>query len=652
MATFEQVMQALRNADAAGNAADAKRLAEIAQSMRGQTTAAAQPAMVGPQGEDLSTGPMNPPPAYGDDPYSAAQATPPQKNEFGDVTGEMMSGPIEAFKAYAGGLTDQSKSPTMAAMPENWDPRLKSFYAAFGDAGMAALSALGTGVAGVTGAVSEIVAGDKTQEQRLAGDLLGMQQVAVPELAGVSSVMRASSAASKAAGRLDVPPTPQQAGARAATDLGITPSLGMTGKTGAMTAAGLEKVPLTGGVIGKDMGRVVGEVKDASSKIVARIGVPETGYVAGEALQSGVKDFVERFKGRAETLYNEVGKVIPKETKITAPDTVALIREALEPFKDNPEIFSQLGLGKWESMATGLERGLSWEAATALRSQIGGSVGKITGELANMDQGRLKRVYGALTADLEAAAKAAGPEAAKAWSRATKHYKAGSERIARSLDATVSAKNPERAFEAFSALTKEGRSTSDLTRMRQIKASIPRDDWNTVSASIADRLGKAKAGTQGADGDTFSPGVFLTEWNKLSPDARRILFDPDVESELTKLARVAEQVKAADVERNTSNTGTAAGLLATGAGGMANLPATVTALTLSNITARALTSKFFLTALNKSARGDRAALAAMAKGNGPFKQDAMTILRLSAAEAAQGNRPANDRKAPLRAVGN
>ena len=41
MATFEQVMQALRNADAAGNKEDARRLAQIAQSMRSQ---AAQPA--------------------------------------------------------------------------------------------------------------------------------------------------------------------------------------------------------------------------------------------------------------------------------------------------------------------------------------------------------------------------------------------------------------------------------------------------------------------------------------------------------------------------------------------------------------------------------------------------------------------------------
>ena len=635
MATFQEVMTALRNADAAGDTHAATRLAQIAQSMR-----APKPAQVGPQGEDLTTGPMNPP-AYEDQ----APAT-KTKNEFGDVTGDLVEAPWSATKAFAKGIVDQSQSPTMQAMPEDWNPALKSIYARVGDTAMTGLSALGTAYAGAAGAIGEVVGGTPTQERKLANDLMMAGEVAVPELSGVSSTtLAASRAAPKALKAI----TNEQKAAQAAKDLGVTPALGMNGKVAGMTAAGLEKVPLTGGVIAKDAARAVGEVEAASARILGNVAQGRSPMEAGAVLQSGLKDFVVNFKKRASRLYDEVGKNISPDTKITAPNSVAMIREAIAPFKDNPELAAQLGVGKWAQMADGLDRGLSWEAALALRTSIGEGVGKITGAMADMDQGRLKRVYGAMTDDLEAAAKAAGPDAYKAWTRANKHYKAGADRISRSLDKTISAKEPERAFEAFSALTKGDRSTADITRMRQIKASLPRDDWNTISVSIAERLGKAKAGSQGATGDTFSPATFLTEWNKLSPDAKRILFDSDTLGELNKLARVSERVKSANLERNMSNTGTTTGLLATGAGGVTNLPATVTALATANVSARAMTSKWFLRALNNWNAGNTKALEAMASGKGAFTQDAKTILRLLSADAAQGN-AANSQSRPLSAV--
>ena len=43
MATYDEVIQALRNADAQGNVEDARRLAQIAQSIRQQTATSQQP---------------------------------------------------------------------------------------------------------------------------------------------------------------------------------------------------------------------------------------------------------------------------------------------------------------------------------------------------------------------------------------------------------------------------------------------------------------------------------------------------------------------------------------------------------------------------------------------------------------------------------
>lgn len=633
MATFEQLMNAAKNADAVGDTDSAYKLVQAAKQMRQQAD---------------NSGYMLPR-AY--DPNDPSVDTRQPDRPF-DTTKAAMEGPIQAVKAYAGGLADQRNSPTMRALPEGTPDMLKRPLAAAGDLGMMGLSGLGTVYAAGAGAVGEMFGGSPTNERKLARDLMMMGEVAVPELAGVSSATLAAQKGASAANKVaqtSKPKTALQAGARAADDLGILPSLGAGGKVRSMTAAGFEKVPVTGGVIAKDAGRFVGEIERAYNGAVSRIGKATGPVGAGDALQTGLDKFVTKFKETSGKNYDAVGKFIPAETRIQAPNTVKAINDALAVFDGNPEIAKRLGMDKWAAIAGDLDNGLSWQAASDLRTSIGESVGKITGPLADMDQGKLKLAYATLTADLEAAAKAAGPKAESAWKRATSYHRRGAERITESLDKTISAKSPERAFEAFVQMTKKDRASSDVRRIYRIKASMPRDEWNNVAASIVDRMGKAPSGQQGAAGDVFSPGAFLTEWNKMSPEAKQVLLTPEARSELNKLASVAELSKAANAERNFSNTGTAAGWLAIVFGAPSHTMETAGALAGSYVSAKGMTSAPFLKALNKAARGDMRAINSLAKQRGPIAQDAKTILRISAAETA-GKAPANVDVPPLSAT--
>ena len=200
---------------------------------------------------------------------------------------------------------------------------------------------------------------------------------------------------------------------------------------------------------------------------------------------------------------------------------------------------------------------------------------------------------------------------------------------------------------------KGDRATSDLNRLRSVRASMKEQEWNDLSASLLERLGKARAGAQGADGDTFSPATFLTEWNKLSKEGRSLLVPKSAREELNKLTQVIEASKNANLERNFSNTGTPIGWLATIFGTSIDMGTTAAALGGSYLGSKALTNPMFLRAMNKAARGDMKQIKAMAGGKGPFAQDARTILRLSAADIAAGERnAANQGSAPLRAVSN
>lgn len=638
MATFEELMRAAVNADRAGDADAARQLVDMARSLRGQKKA--PPAVASPPG--LYSPDMNTPLVPASTESAAPLVGAREVDGFGDTISKAMQQPIAATKAYAGGLADQSRSPTMQALPD-WVPEgARSPVAYAGDALGTAASGLGTAMGFAAGLAGEVLGGSPTNERKLARDLTMMGQVAVPELSGVSGAALATGNAARA--------TAAQRGARAADDLGITPSLGAGGKVRGMTAATLEKVPGTGGVIAKDAGRFVDEVETAFQRIAGNVGKATTPSEAGATLQRGLGRFVENFRDRSNVLFRDVGQKIPDGTTIQAPDTVAAIRDAIEPFAGNPEIARQLGLNKWASIADDLENGVSWRAALDLRTSIGESIGKINGPLANMDQGKLKLAYGKLTGDLEAAAKAAGPEAESAWRRANNYYRRGAERIETALDKTIRAESPERAFEAFANMAKKDRASSDAQRMFKIKASMSREEWREVSASIIDRMGRARPGGQDATGEVFSPAKFLTEWNGLSDEAKSVLLPKDLRAEMNKLAEVASLAKSANAERNFSNTGT----IMTGAGaGAAMTQAPVTTASLlagSFVTAKALTSPVMLRALNKMARGDTRAMRAIAKGGSPLAQEARTILRMTAAESAAGGSAANALNPPAMQV--
>lgn len=638
--TFEQLMEAAGRAHDAGDAESARALVQEAKRVRGQPEASK--SSLGYEFSDYA-------PGYGpvqqEDGSYTHPTTAPRQDRFGDTVADAVERPWEMTKTFARGLADQSQSPTNAALP-GWVP-MRGTVAGVGDLAMTGVGLLGTGLAAGAGLAGEMFGGSPTNEKKLARDLIMASQVAVPELAGVSGTARATGTAANAGERAMRPATAAQRSARAADDLGITPSLGMTGRTGATAAAGLEKVPLAGNLIARDASRAVGEVEGAFAKIRSGVGRAMGSEGAGQVLQRGLEGFVKGFKETSTRLFNAVDEAIPSDRRFPVANTSARLDDAKAVFEGNPELAQRLGLNNWDAVVKEAQtNGVTWNALKQFRSSVGEAIGNLEagkqgGSLSSENLSRLKSLYGALTEDMQSAARSVGADALQAWTRANNHYRSGAQRIERSLDKTIHADSPERAWDAFSRLLQQDRSSSDIARVRDIKQSLERSDWDIVSASIVDRMGRAPAGQQNATGSTFSPAAFLTNWNKLDQQAKRLLLPEDARLEFEKLAQVAERVKSANVERNFSNTGTAVGWLATIFGSAADMGTTATALGGATLTAKGMTSPVFLRAMNRAARGDLRAMRAMANGNGPFAADAQTVLRLTAAEAATGGPAAN-----------
>lgn len=395
---------------------------------------------------------------------------------------------------------------------------------------------------------------------------------------------------------------PADAGAKAAmAERGIQPSLGMRGKPAAMAAATMEKFLPSAHVVANDAARAVGQIQKAFGETVSKIGRVVSPTTAGAAMQKSMRGFVERFQTKASSLYDKVDALIPQAKPFAIDKFQTALAETKAAFAGNPAMAKKLGLNGWDEIAKEAAiKGAPWDAIKSLRTEIGSAIeSKLGGPLADQATGNLKRLYAALTDDMAKAAATVGDEASNAWKRANSYYKAGGDRIDNALDGLIG-KNPkegpsaERAFEAFSAMAKADRSTSDVVRMQRIKSSMGKDAWGDVSASIIDRMGRAKAGAQNATGDAFSPTTFLTEWNNMSSAAKRLLVPENMRAEMQKLASIAERVKGANAERNFSNTGTVGGGLALGSA-LASAPMTTAAIMAGGyLTAKALTSPMVL----------------------------------------------------------
>ena len=440
-------------------------------------------------------------------------------------------------------------------------------------------------------------------------------------------------------------PSPKQVAAQAAEDLGVTPSFAMRGTVQGKVAAAGEQFAPTAGAFRRDAERVTEEMAGAAGKLADRAGPGITPYEAGAALQDGGEAYVRgvrEFQGR---LYGEVDKAIPRQTPMQAPATAALLERETGAMAGLPNIAGTLGNRTIDGWLADLKSGnLTWEAARKLRTDVGEALRSSSGPATDQTKGRLKAVYAALSEDLDAAAKSAGPEAAHAWTRANRYKRASEERIESAFGKILKADTPERAYSILTGMAAEGAGGANIDGLRRVFGSLPADERAVVAGTVIRRLGRATAGAQDAAGEAFSADTFLTNWNRMSPEARGIIarggLDDGVEVGLTKLAGIIEKAKESGTFRNRSNTGNAISAGAFGAWAFTSPAQAIAAGALSHLTARAVTSPAFLHALNRAAAtGKTDALMKIAKGKDPLALEAATILRLQAAEVSPPPQP-------------
>lgn len=394
------------------------------------------------------------------------------------------------------------------------------------------------------------------------------------------------------------------------------------------------------------LGKKVGEVADSLAS-------DSTPFTAGKAIDTGLKGFVQRFKGQQNELYNKVDQYIPQNSQVNVSGTAKALAdmnqniegaEALSKFFKNAKIQGIESALKQDTAGTrpgvmvvpnnpfaGVTGGpkggynvpipggsptnqLPYEAVKKLRTLVGNEL-ENTSLVSDVPRSKWKALYAALSSDLEGAAKAAGPDAEKAMARANQHSRAGYDRIDSVLDNVQSRKVYE---DVYKAATSPADMKSGASKIQGVMKSLQPEERDVVRSTFIRDLGRAKPGQQNAAGDAFSSQTFLTQWNSMSPQAKAVMFSGgeanQVRKDLDAIAEASNRIKeGSKVFANPSGTTPAAAqltlggaaLTAAGAAMSGNFgPATalVGGLAATNLSARLMTYPRFVNWLASAIR--------------------------------------------------
>lgn len=336
---------------------------------------------------------------------------------------------------------------------------------------------------------------------------------------------------------------------------------------------------------GKATRRIANEIGDVTD---------QTG--AGQEVARGFGAFKESSAARGRQLYDAVS--VAGDAKVVLDKTRSALLDITEGFSSNPEL-SRLwsshprlratleSLVPKDTMKRDVRGGmeitkrivpeggeLSWIDMNRFRSIVGEVVGQPGVAADGSDIAGLRKLYGALSADMEATATAAGPKALQEFRRANQYWRGRQARIDdvfSTLLGPKGARSPEKVFKQINSWAKgDG---GDFRSLARTIRSMPDDEAGTIRATIVERMGKARPAHQLGEGEVFSPKEFASQWHAMSSRAKSVLFPNKAHrANLDKLSKVMDGMKNADQYANYSRSALGVNTAAQGGLAIANLP--------------------------------------------------------------------------------
>lgn len=349
--------------------------------------------------------------------------------------------------------------------------------------------------------------------------------------------------------------------------MGVEPTAGAV--SGNKTIQGIEqalaKLPVSTDVINKQYAKTIDGMDDFAKKIAGRISNKEGSEQIGRSIQKGIESFSGRFNNQASKLYDELWAKLPQGKRVPVDNFTRELDSLTGQFADDPAFRGLLdspAIKKLSDAAvesTESTGGVTVGTLKALRTKVGNELDNKS-ILSDTTNAELKKLYGALSDDIKAAADVAG--AGNEFKRANNYWSAGRSRIDDVLNPIASVNDAEKIYRKVFGQDGKALKNIGASDLRRIMSSIPEQSRKDVAAEFVKRMGMSTPGTSGFDGAaSFSPARFLTQYNSMGPASRKAVFDrvPGLRGSIDDLALTSAAVK--DTFSMANNSGTAGQLM-------------------------------------------------------------------------------------------
>jgi len=241
----------------------------------------------------------------------------------------------------------------------------------------------------------------------------------------------------------------------------------------------------------------------------------------------GKGGYIDRFKNNASKRYDKVDELFDPELPIEMRNTYNFLSTPTALAENAPSTAKVLGSQWLQDMDIALSKdllalidktgttGMPYKAVKEMRTAIGERLASPS-LVDDVSTGQLKRVYAALSEDLEiGAGKWAGPAGQKAAQQANDFYREGMEKITQINRVVGKEGGFDEIYKRAFSQTKDS-----PERLNYIFGALPPSARKEIADMFVFRLGKPPAG---AASQEFSMRQFTNNWGKMDAGTREVL---------------------------------------------------------------------------------------------------------------------------------
>lgn len=336
----------------------------------------------------------------------------------------------------------------------------------------------------------------------------------------------------------------------------------------------LASAPTSTKIMHDNAAKTIQEMDVFAKELAEKYGGIRTTQEAGELLLDGARAARLRYDETTKKLYDEVNNFMPNNLVSDATNTTAFVNKYLAQSKTatggptlNP------ALRQAERVLQDAKDGvLSYNQLKDFRSSLMANIrsAESQGSLSASNR-KVKQLIGYVTKDLDAlVARSENPKALAKYKAANKYVRdnTGKKGGLTYVDKIIEKGNVRSTDALKYVLTGAKDGGEDLVKLR---SQLTADEYSVMSGYMLGRMGLPTPGLQSADeigkmAQDFSPRTFITNWNKLSKEAKEALFNQtehaDLVPALDNLTFVVDRVgKSASQMANPSGTARVIGAL-------------------------------------------------------------------------------------------